>query len=444
MLEPPATIAEDRSLSFDTHLGHLNRRRLRAASWYFALLVVLLLVANITLPGLRLWLHAVVQVVAVIYFVGLGFVCRSAAAARWPTPVLPLLFASAMAATGLVFSVDLAERLGPNPAYATTIFLACLAPIWPRRLLLAVLLPVHLLYLLIVFQIGQTATFLLLMGIGGTVAGALGWFVAALQYRTERHAFDTAATIRRQKDELTAALARVNRLLDERSEIVATVAHDLQSPLAGIRALLRTIPDRLEGDGAKLREIARTCADMQGAISRLLDTHAAESGETILDVVDLDKLFAEVAATATPAAAEKGIALLCDAGGLSARAEPLMLARAIGNLLSNAVKFSPKDCPVRLEARSRGPCVRVSVTDRGPGIAAGEARSLFRKFTRLSSRPTGGEPTSGLGLYIVQSLANRMRATAGFEPNPEGGSVFFLDLQAAACPADTASPRSQT
>ena len=438
MLDPAATAAEDISLSFDTHLGHLNRRRLRAASWYFALLVLLLLVANITLPGLRLWLHAVVQVVAVIYFVGLGFVCRSVAAARWPTPVLPFLFASAMAATGLVFCVDLAERLGPNPAYATTIFLACLAPIWPRRLLLALLLPVHLLYLLMVFQIGHTATFLLLMGIGGTVAGALGWFVAALQYRTERHAFDTAATIRRQKDELTVALVRVNRLLDERSEIVATVAHDLQSPLAGIRALLRTIPDRPEGDGRKLREIARTCADMQSAISRLLDTHAAES-ETSLDVVDLGKLFAEVAAAATPAAAEKGITLLCDAGGLSARAEPLMLARAISNLLSNAVKFSPKDCPVRLEARSRGPCVRVSVSDRGPGIAADEARSLFRKFTRVSSRPTGGEPTSGLGLYIVQGLATRMGATAGFEPNPGGGSVFFLDLQTAACPAVTPS-----
>ncbi len=84
------------------------------------------------------------------------------------------------------------------------------------------------------------------------------------------------------------ALARVNRLLDERSEIVATVAHDLQSPLAGIRALLRTIPQRAEGDGPKLREIARTCADMQSAITRLLDTHAAESGEIVLEVVELD------------------------------------------------------------------------------------------------------------------------------------------------------------
>jgi signal transduction histidine kinase len=282
------------------------------------------------------------------------------------------------------------------------------------------------------------------MGIGGTIAGALGWFVAALQYRTERHAYNTAETIRRQKDELTVTLARVNRLLDERSEIVATVAHDLQSPLAGIRALLRTIPDRGGGDAAKLREIGRTCADMQSAIKRLLDTHAAEDGGMVLEAVDLGKLFAEVAATAKPAAAEKGIAIMCDAGGHRAYAEPLMLARAIGNLLSNAVKFSPKDSSVRLEARSHGSSVRVSVIDRGPGIAADEAGSLFRKFTRLRPQPTGGELTSGLGLYIVQSLANQMRATAGFEPNPEGGSVFFLDLQSAACPADEASSRSQT
>ena len=439
LAEPPAvttnTDAAGPSPSFDAHLSRLNARRLRAGSWYFALVVALLLVANAVLPALRLWQHALVQAAVVLYFIGLGIVCRSPRAARWPTPILPLLFGLATATTGLVFALDLAPHLGANPAYATLLFVTCVAPLWPRHVLLAVLLPVHLLYLVIVFTIGQGTSFVLLMGIGGTIAGALGWFVAALQYRTEWHAFNTAETIRHQKDELTVALARVNRLLDERSEIVATVAHDLQSPLAGIRALLRSIPDRGEGDGAKLREIARTCADMQSAITRLLDTHAAEDGGMVLEAVELEKLFAEVAAAAKPAATEKGIAVMCDAGGLYAYAEPSMLARAIGNLVSNAVKFSPKDSSVRLEARSHGPSVRVAVVDHGPGIAAGEAGVLFRKFARLSPQPTGGEPTSGLGLYIVQSLASRLQATAGFEPNPEGGSVFFLDLQAAPCPA---------
>ena len=430
------------SPAFGVHLSRLNARRLRSGSWYFALVMAFLLLVNIVVPSLRLWQHAVAQAVAVAYFVGLGFVCRSPAVAQWPTPALPLLFGIAAMVTGLVFTVDLTPSLGANPAYLTTLFVACLAPLWPRRLLLAVLMPVHLLYLSIVFWMAQGTTFVLLMSVGGTISAALGWFVATLQYRTERHAFETAETIRRQKDELTVALGRVNRLLDERSEIVATVAHDLQSPLAGIRALLRTIPERAEGDGPKLREIARTCTDMQSAIARLLDTHAVESGEVVPVVVELERLFAEVAAMAAPTAAEKGIAVVCDAGGLSAYAEPLVLARAIGNLVSNAVKFSPKDLSVRLEARSRGLSVRVSVTDRGPGIAPAEVGSLFRKFTRLSPQPTGGESTSGLGLYIVQSLANRMRATAGFEPNPAGGSVFFLDLQAAPWPAVTPSRSS--
>jgi len=413
---------------FDAHLRKLNARRLRLASWYFAGLIALLLVANVVLPSLQLWLHAVVQAIVIAYSVALGFVCRLPAAERWPTPALPLLFGFGAAATGLIFSVDVAFGLGANPAYATTVFVACVAPLWPRRLLPGFLLPVHAVYLSIVFAFDRGAVFTLLMGIGGTVAAALGWLGAVLQYRTERHAFETAATIRRQRDELTAALDRVGRLLDERSEMVATVAHDLQSPLAGIRALMRTIPERPEGDGPKLREIARTCAGMQDVITRLLEAHAGESSNGVPEVVDLDRLLVTVAAAATATAAEKGIAITPVASGLRAQAEPRLLSRALDNLVSNAVKFSPRGGQVRLAAGLQAGRVRVAVIDRGPGIAAAEVPSLFTKFARLGPRPTGSEPTSGLGLYIVRSLAARMGATAGFEPNPAGGSVFFLDL----------------
>lgn len=426
-----SSVASSALDDFDAHLRKLNARRLRPASWYFAALVALLLAANLALPSLQLWLHAVAQGIALAYFIALGFVCRSPAAERWATPALPLLFGCGAVATGLVFSVDLAFGLGANPAYAITVFVACVAPLWPRRLLPGFLAPLHILYLLIVFALDRGAAFTLLMAIGGTVAAALGWLVAVLQYRTERHAFETAATIGRQRDELTAALDRVSRLLDERSEMVATVAHDLQSPLAGMRALLRTIPDRPDGDGAKLREIARTCAGMQGAITRLIEAHAAEEDEVAFETVDLDKLFADAAEAMAAAAAEKGTTLACDAAHLSVRSEPVLLGRALGNLLSNAVKFSPPGSVVRLQARRQGAAVRIAVVDRGPGIAAGEARSLFGKFKRLSARPTGGEATSGLGLYIVASLARRLCATAGFEPNPEGGSIFFLDVEAA-------------
>jgi signal transduction histidine kinase len=101
-------------------------------------------------------------------------------------------------------------------------------------------------------------------------------------------------------------------------------------------------------------------------------------------------------------------------------------------LLSNAIKYSPSGSVVRLKAEPRGTGARISVIDRGPGIAAQEADLLFGKFARLSSRPTAAEPSFGLGLYIVRVLAERMGAVAGWEPNPDGGSIFFLDLPAAA------------
>jgi signal transduction histidine kinase len=422
---PQATVALG---EFDAHVSRFNARRLRSASWCFAAAMLVLLVANISFPSLRLWQHAGSQVIAILYFGVVGVVCQRPRAADWPMPVLPLLFGLGTAATGLVFSRDLTPYLGANPAYVIPIFIMCLAPLWPRRLLLAILVPVHAIFLLDVFDTGETVSFLLVMGIGGTLAVVLGWFVATLQCRAERQAFDAAAAISQQKEELATALTRVSHLLDERSEMVAIVAHDLQSPLAGIRALLRTFAHGSDSDAAKLHEISRTCAEMQNAIGHLLAAHAAETSQSTPVVVDLEQLFARLAASAAPAGAEKSIAIVCDANKRRTQSDPVALETALGNLLSNAIKFSPIGSVVRLNAQSYGEGLRISVIDRGPGIPANEAGSLFKKFTTLSPRPTGGEPTSGLGLYIVHSLAERMGAVAGYAPNPEGGSVFFLDL----------------
>ncbi len=422
---PQATAA---SYEFDAHVSRFNARRLRSASWCFAAAMIILLIANISLPSLRLWQHAGSQVIAIFYFAAFGVICRLPRAATWPTPVLPGLFGLGTAATGLVFSHDLTPYLGANPAYVIPIFIMCLAPLWPRRLLLAILVPVHGIYLLDVFGAGETVSFLLVMAIGGTLAAALGWFVATLQYRAERQAFDAAAAISHQKEELATALARVSHLLDERNEMVAIVAHDLQSPLAGIRALLRTLTRGSDAEAAKLNEISRTCAEMQSAIGRLLQGHAAATGNSTLVVIDLEQLFARLAASAAPAAAAKNIAVVCDANRRRTRSDLGALEIALANLLSNAVKFSPAGSVVRVNAQSYGEGVRISVIDRGPGVPANEADSLFKKFMTLSPRPTGGEPTSGLGLYIVHSLAERMGAVAGYTPNPEGGSIFFLDL----------------
>jgi two-component system sensor histidine kinase/response regulator len=157
----------------------------------------------------------------------------------------------------------------------------------------------------------------------------------------------------------------------------------------------------------------------------IVDAHAAEVGEAKLELVDIDALFAQAAAAAAAVAAEKRIRIVCEPSWLRAPAEPSMLSHALENLISNAIKYSPLGSAVRLKAVARGAGVRIYVSDRGPGIPPEEAALLFGKFARLSALPTAAEPSSGLGLDTVRILAERMGAAAGWEPNPEGGSVFF-------------------
>ena len=206
---------------------------------------------------------------------------------------------------------------------------------------------------------------------------------------------------------------------------MAIVAHELQSPLAGMRALLRTVSDASPADVRKLQEVSRACAEMHGTIARLIDAHAAEVGEAKLEIVDIDALFARATAAAAAVAAEKRIRIVCEPSWLRAPAEPRLLSHALGNLISNALKYSPLGSAVRLKAEARGAGVRLCVSDRGPGIAPEEADRLFGKFARLSALPTAAEPSSGLGLYIVRILAEGMGAAAGWEPNRRAAACSF-------------------
>ena len=402
-------------LSFDAHLRARNAERLRFASWWFAGVMVGLIVTELIVPVLRSTELIFIQIASGLYFCGLAWLCRTRRAATWPAQVLPLLFGTATSLTGLLISLNLGPRFGANPAYATTVFVACLVPLWTRRALLSMLVAVHGLYLWTVFAGPYDAVFQIVMTMGGTVALPLGVVTAILAFQHERQSF--------------ADMAAIRALLDERRDMVAMVAHDLQSPLAGIRALLRTIGGRSQAETGKLAEIARACSDMYGAVTHLVEAHRQHAMERpALAVVQVGALFRDARAKAVPMAAEKRITIIAESADLSVSAEPSLLNAIIDNLVSNAIKFSPIGSVVRLIAEPRERQVRLCVVDNGPGIAAEEVPLLFKKFSRLRTVPTGGEQTTGLGLYIVQILAERMGARASFAPNPGGGSVFFVDV----------------
>ena len=284
---------------FDAHLRARNTERLQFASWYFAAVMLALVAAELVVPVLWSTVMIVVQVISALYFCGLAWVCRTERAATWPTQALPLLFGAGTIATGLLLSLNLAPRFGATPAYATTVFVACLAPLWTGRALLSLLVPFHGLYLWTVFAGPFDGVFRTVMTVGGTAALPLGAATAILAFRNERQAFEDMAAIR--------------RLLDERRDMVAMVAHDLQSPLAGMRALLRTITGHSHAEANKLGEIERACRDMYGAVTRLVEAHRHDGAKRPdLAVVQVDALFRDAKAKAVTIAAEKGITIVAE------------------------------------------------------------------------------------------------------------------------------------
>lgn len=225
-------------------------------------------------------------------------------------------------------------------------------------------------------------------------------------------------------------LTEVQRLEREQflqRDMVAMVAHDLQSPLAGIRALLRALP--AGGNDAYLDEISRTCAHMHSEIGQLLQIFAARERELPPPAeIRAKALFERAAAVAARVAAEKNITVRIEESLEQVRTEPRSASGILDNFLSNALKYSPPNTVVTLRAERIGDELKLCVIDRGPGIPPAEEAALFQRFKPLSPRPTASEPSTGLGLYIARVQAERMGARVGYQPNPEGGSIFFLAL----------------
>ena len=134
---------------------------------------------------------------------------------------------------------------------------------------------------------------------------------------------------------------------------------------------------------------------------------------------------------------------LPDAPPLWAIADRGATVQILDNLLSNAVKYSPSGTTVHLETRVSQNRAVVQVRDEGPGISQTDQKKLFRKFTRLSAKPTGGESSTGLGLSIVKRLAEAMNGSVHCESSLGQGTSFCLSLPSCPAPLAGSAPLDQ-
>jgi len=221
------------------------------------------------------------------------------------------------------------------------------------------------------------------------------------------------------------------------SEFYSMVSHELRTPLTSIRASLGLLEGGIAGniddEALRLVEIARAESDrLILLINDILDLRKIEAGmlELKLRKVVLSTLMSSVLQSLRAMADEYGVKLSAQyPDDYTFVADHDRVIQVIHNFLSNAIKYSPKDSTVELNAKQvEANRLRISVSDRGPGIRADQMHKLFGKFQQLDSsdaRPQGG---TGLGLAISKAIVEQHGGTVGVKTKPGEGSTFWFEI----------------
>jgi signal transduction histidine kinase len=223
-----------------------------------------------------------------------------------------------------------------------------------------------------------------------------------------------AAELNLTSTRLAEAQAQAEALERSRRELVAWVSHDLRTPLAGVRAMVEALEDRVVDDPAT---IARYYATMRreidrlaGLVNDLFELSRIQSGSLALDIesVTLDELVGDAVAGAAIAASAKGIDLRGEVGEPSPVVElstPEMV-RVVRNLLDNAIRHTPPGGVVVITAGldSDGDAAEVSVQDACGGIPERDLDSVFEMAYRGDTARTPGDGGGGLGLAVARGL----------------------------------------
>jgi len=252
-----------------------------------------------------------------------------------------------------------------------------------------------------------------------------------------------------QNIEIIDRLDRLENLNATKNRFIGMAAHDLRSPIGGIINALELVTDGYLGEVTpEQREVIETIHDaatgMFSLINDLLDVSSIEAGSLVLhrEELDLRSVLAGQIRIHTPGADRKEVTLVLEeadgtvSDGSPAGAEVMVTAdrraleQIIANLVSNAIKYTKRGTTVtvRIEGDGDGDRAGFSVTDEGYGIPREERNLLFAPFSTISTRPTGGESSHGLGLAIVHRLVSAHDGTVEVSSEVGRGSTFLVRL----------------
>jgi signal transduction histidine kinase len=263
--------------------------------------------------------------------------------------------------------------------------------------------------------------------------GANDYITKPVNVDIVRARVQTQLQLKRLADENKRQIEELQIVQSMQDQFLRIVAHDLKGPLTNLRMahyLLREMVGKKPDVAAVLDNVDTTLGDMHEMIRVFLDAATFQPGkfEAHVECFNADEGLIKLVEQYTLMAARKGIDIQYSPSDLLIEADPRLFSQVIGNLIGNAIKYAPFNTSVSLWTAVDDNIARVFVADQGPGIPASERGKLFTMFGRLSPRPTNGESSTGLGLWIVKTLAEAQGGRVGTDFPPDGGSIFYVEF----------------
>lgn len=237
--------------------------------------------------------------------------------------------------------------------------------------------------------------------------------------------------------ELESANQKLLHLNEEKNELLGIVAHDLKNIAGSISINSSNILNYFTAMSSdkilRTTQVIKKSSDhMLEVIINLLDQNALETGKMTLvkSSFNLVMIIEEVLQLFHEHAIKKNITIVFEK--LVSHAQILTdknrTKDVVSNVISNAIKYSPIGKTIYITLDRNDTIITFSVKDEGPGFTDDDKANLFKKYTRLSARPTGGENSTGLGLSITKRLIEEMGGTIQLDNQYTTGAHFVIQI----------------
>ncbi len=243
------------------------------------------------------------------------------------------------------------------------------------------------------------------------------------------------AILAHQKSTISDQKEKLAGLIEEKDYIIRILAHDLRSPLNNIKGLVKLM--EMEASEKDMKEykalILKTTLGAENLVNKVLEMDKSEHEELNVQMKELEimPLLDQLSQKMQELAIRKNINIKLEnlAEKSRVKADKTYLNLIFENLISNAIKFSEPYKAIEIKLSNTPEILKVEVMDEGPGISSKEENMLFKKFSKLSTKPTAGEISTGLGLSLVKRYVELINGEVRHEKGRDNiGANFIVEI----------------